>query len=330
MAHHYHPNNHPYPPQPQQPPQYQHYTHHHSPAPSLRTNPSHLSRRPNTGCELHPQPPQQPQPPPPQYYQQHESLNNVARADYYDTTECETEDDNERTKTRVIRYQKRNFKYPIVTDPKLMANHLAWNRSSRSAECLDESLTIEETLTAAAANSANHLRPTAISPVARAISPGFALIQQQQQSQPQSQPAQPNRSRSYTTTMTQHVGGGVSGLPYMMPDSAYNTQSSNEDSSDSRQTGGCGGNTGCGGGGGSHGGHEGHGGHCCKGCADAAANSASSNNRPVYDRIRQQQQQGNQQFEAEQDETNRTTKKTNSHKVEFFLANIFWEKKCKK
>lgn len=51
---------------------------------------SHLSRRQVNpgGCELHP----------------HVSPLLPPRNDYYDTTECETEDDNERTKTRVIRY----------------------------------------------------------------------------------------------------------------------------------------------------------------------------------------------------------------------------------
>lgn len=52
-------------------------------------NNSHLSRRQtaNGVCELH-----------------QTSPLLAPRSDYYDTTECETEDDNERTKTRVIRY----------------------------------------------------------------------------------------------------------------------------------------------------------------------------------------------------------------------------------
>ena len=58
-----------------------------SQTPSITSSTSHLSRR--GVCELHP----------------HASPLLPTRSDYYETTECETEDDNDRTKTRVIRLE---------------------------------------------------------------------------------------------------------------------------------------------------------------------------------------------------------------------------------
>lgn len=302
---------------------------------SMSGSQQHLSRRStNNGCEVHSYNPYQAASrqglqQPPQQNQQY--------ADYYDTTECEetaTEEENnnnERTKTRVIRYQKRNFKYPVITDPRMLANHLAWNRSSRSAECLDESLTIEETAAAAAASvhhqhqHQHHHRPPSMTPVvARAVSPGFALAQPQQTTttmsympQQTAQPCAPCRSRSYTTTTTAAQQPLSSSSGAIVGDSAYNTQSSNEDSGDSRQhlattaaksgscCKGCADAAAAASAAASRSGCSGDGHSCCKGCADASAS------RSVYDRIRQQQQQ---QYE-DQDESNRVVKKTNSHKV---------------
>lgn len=191
-----------------------------------------------------------------------------------------------------------------MSDPKLLANHLAWNRSSRSAECLDESLTIDE----AHRHQQQVNRPVAVSPVARAVSPGFALLQQQQQQQQGPQKAiitttassncmgAPCRSRSYTTNQQQQPQSTSQQVTATTTiDSAYSTQSSNEDSSDSKPAP-------CNSGGSSSNGcnHA-----CCKRCADAAA-AASGSNISVMERLRHEQ---------EQDEANRMVKKSNSHKV---------------
>lgn len=129
------------------------------------------------------------------------------------------------------RYQRRNFNKPPCTDTKMFANHLAWNRSSKSAECLDHDESADDEI----ANEMDSFRqnitkintsmnsgrgmtskvfvrpPESIysAAIARAVSPGFEDRDSRFSyvaRQPPQAPASASRSKSYCFQQTDHTG----------------------------------------------------------------------------------------------------------------------------